>query len=180
MHKKAFEAIKQAIQKDCIMHYYNPKQRTALTVDASYMLHHWCVNTDGNGTAIRTILFDYRKAFDFIDHGILVNKVGNLDIPRSVVNWIIDFISHRTQRVELAKGCFSERGPDGFIALRTVPVILKNGNPEIAVNALLDDASIKTHINTDVAAELVPEGKFQKAPVKLLNGTSGNICEHDR
>ena len=35
MHKKAFEAIKQAIQKDCIMHYYNPKQRTVLTVDAS-------------------------------------------------------------------------------------------------------------------------------------------------
>ena len=75
------------------------------------MLHHWCVNTDGNGTTIRTILFDYRKAFDFIDHGILVNKVGNLDIPRSVVNWIIDFLSHRTQRVKLANGCFSERGP---------------------------------------------------------------------
>ena len=35
MHKKTFEAIKQAIQKDCIMHYYNPKQRTVLTVDAS-------------------------------------------------------------------------------------------------------------------------------------------------
>ena len=35
VHKKAFEAIKQAIQKDCIMHYYNPKQRTVLTVDAS-------------------------------------------------------------------------------------------------------------------------------------------------
>ena len=35
VHQKAFEAIKQAIQKDCIMHYYNPKQRTVLTVDAS-------------------------------------------------------------------------------------------------------------------------------------------------
>ena len=34
MHKKAFEAIKQAIQKDCIMHYYNPKQRTVM-LDAS-------------------------------------------------------------------------------------------------------------------------------------------------
>ena len=31
------------------------------------MLHHWCVNTDGNRSTIRTILFDYRKAFDFID-----------------------------------------------------------------------------------------------------------------
>ena len=35
VHKKAFEAIKQAVQKDCIMHYHNPKQRSVLTVDAS-------------------------------------------------------------------------------------------------------------------------------------------------
>ena len=31
-----------------------------------------------------------------------------------------------------------------FIALRTVPIILKNGNRSIKVNALLDDASMKT------------------------------------
>ena len=35
VHQQAFEAIKQAIQKDCIMHFYNPKQKTLLTVDAS-------------------------------------------------------------------------------------------------------------------------------------------------
>ena len=75
------------------------------------MLHHWHVNTDGNGSTLRTILFDYRKSFDFIDHGILVNTVGNLNIPRSMVNWIIDFLSHRTQRVKSAKGCYSKWGP---------------------------------------------------------------------
>ena len=31
-----------------------------------------------------------------------------------------------------------------FVALRTVPVILKNGNRRIEVNALLDDASTRT------------------------------------
>ena len=35
VHEKAFYAIKQAIQKDCIMHYCNLKKRTVLTVDAS-------------------------------------------------------------------------------------------------------------------------------------------------
>jgi hypothetical protein len=34
------------------------------------MLHTWCLVTDGNGSTIRTIIFDYRKAFDLIDHGI--------------------------------------------------------------------------------------------------------------
>ena len=57
-----------------------------------------------------------------------------------------------------------------FIALRRVPVVLKNGNREMTVNALLDDASTQTYINNDVAAELGLHGKFQKATVNVLNG----------
>ena len=34
-HQTAFEAIKQEIQKDCIMHFYDPSKHTLLTVDAS-------------------------------------------------------------------------------------------------------------------------------------------------
>ena len=37
------------------------------------------------------MLFVYRKALDFIDHNILIDKLCKLDISRSVVNWIIDF-----------------------------------------------------------------------------------------
>ena len=41
-----------------------------------------------------------------------------------------------------------------FIVLRRVQIILKNGNWSIKVNALLDDASMKTKIKADLAAEL--------------------------
>ena len=75
------------------------------------MLHAWALGTDGNGSTVRLMLFDYRKAFDFIDHSILVNKLSKLVIPRSVVNWIIDFLSNRSQRIKLANGCHSEWGP---------------------------------------------------------------------
>ena len=57
-----------------------------------------------------------------------------------------------------------------FIALRTVPIILKNGNRSIKVNALLDDASTKTYINRDVAAELGLQGKTERVTVNVLNG----------
>ena len=59
--------------------------------------------------------------------------------------------------------------PD-FIALRTVPVVVKNGNKSIKVNALLDDASTKTYINADVAAELGLQGKTERVTVNVLNG----------
>ena len=42
----------------------------------------------------------------------------------------------------------------GNVALRTVSVYLKNGDRKLKINALLDDASTKTYVNADVAAEL--------------------------
>lgn len=49
------------------------------------------------------MLFDYRRAFDLIDHTILVTKLSELDIPISVVNWIIAFLLNRSQCVKLAE-----------------------------------------------------------------------------
>ncbi|CAB4042746.1 Nucleotide-binding oligomerization domain-containing 2, partial [Paramuricea clavata] len=57
-----------------------------------------------------------------------------------------------------------------FLAMRTVPVILTNGNRRMTVNALLDDASTKTYINADVAAELGLHGNPQRTNVNVLNG----------
>ena len=57
-----------------------------------------------------------------------------------------------------------------LIALRTVPVILKNGERSLKVNALLDEASTKTYLNTDVAAELGLHGRTEEVRVNVLNG----------
>ena len=56
------------------------------------------------------------------------------------------------------------------MALRTVPVKLKNGNKEVLVNALLDDGSTKTYINCDVAAELGLQGPLETITVSTMNG----------
>ena len=37
------------------------------------MVHKWLQATDGTGAAVRVVLFDDRKAFDLIDHNLLVN-----------------------------------------------------------------------------------------------------------
>ena len=58
----------------------------------------------------------------------------------------------------------------GTIALRTIPVYIRNGNRKLQVNALLDDASTKTYLNADVAAELGLQGCLRKVNVSLLNG----------
>ena len=74
------------------------------------MRHNWTSELHGTGSATRVILFDYQKAFDTIDHRALVNKLLQIDLPRSIMNWIIDFLSDRFQMVKLSQGCFSDWG----------------------------------------------------------------------
>ena len=66
--------------------------------------------TDGNSATIRAVLFDYRKAFYLIDHRILVDKLSKLVLPTRIVNWMIDFLFGRSQRIKLAEGCYSKWG----------------------------------------------------------------------
>ena len=60
--------------------------------------------------SVRVFLFDYRKAFDFIDHGTLAAKPKEVEVLNSIVNWILDFPSDRPQRVKLSRDCLSEWG----------------------------------------------------------------------
>lgn len=48
---------------------------TITTLALISMLQHWSLWTDGNGSTVRTLLFDYRRAFDFIDHSIVITKL---------------------------------------------------------------------------------------------------------
>jgi len=64
------------------------------------MAYNWLVNTDGNGATARVVLLDFRKAFDLIDHSVLVQKLSTYDIPSKVKSWIVDFLMGRGQRVK--------------------------------------------------------------------------------
>ena len=55
------------------------------------------------------------------------------------------------------------------MALRKIPVILKNGCRKLKVNALLDDASTQTYVNADIAAELGLTGTFEAIKVNVLH-----------
>ena len=74
------------------------------------MIHKWSEATDGARASVRIVLVDYQKAFDYVDHTIVLSKLKSLEIPDSTVNWIADFLSNRQQRTKLGHDCFSEWG----------------------------------------------------------------------
>ena len=48
---------------------------------------------------VRCLLVDFSKAFDTVDHFILIEKLQKLHIPLIVINWIINLLPDRMQQV---------------------------------------------------------------------------------
>ena len=59
-----------------------------------------------------------------------------------------------------------------IISLKTVPVVVRNCKVRMIVNVLLDDASTKTYINSDVAEQLKLKGIPKQVTVNVLNNQS--------
>ena len=54
--------------------------------------------------------------------------------------------------------------------LKTIPLILSNGENKLVVNALLNDGSTKKYVNCDVVFQLGNHGTVQKIQAGVLNG----------
>ena len=102
------EYVKSAVLKKIDQRQYGTVPYSSTTHALISMMHNWFVNTDGNSATVRVVLFDFRKAFDLIDHNTLVQKLSTYDIPKRILCWIVDFLTDRKQRVKLAQNIVSE------------------------------------------------------------------------
>ena len=59
------------------------------------MLHKWYKATDEPGTSVRVLFLDYSKAFDLINHDILINKLVAMNLPAHIVRWMAAFLLDR-------------------------------------------------------------------------------------
>ena len=73
------------------------RSTTHALVDA---LHHWHSAVD-KGQSVRIVFVDYAKAFDHVDHNILVAKLLAFDMPDIIIRWICAFLTDRRQRVKI-------------------------------------------------------------------------------
>ena len=62
------------------------------------MFHTWLSHLDGLGNHLRICFLDFSKAFDRTGYKLLIEKLINLGARRSLIPWIINFLSNRRQR----------------------------------------------------------------------------------
>ena len=62
------------------------------------------------GVNVDTVYLDFAKAFDKVDHSIVLKKLSLLGIRGNVLSWIKSFLTNRTQKV-MVNGFLSEPAP---------------------------------------------------------------------
>ena len=73
------------------------------TTFALVKLSHFLFNsTDKTDVFCRLLFIDFTKAFDLIDHNILLRKMHDLNIPIHLTTWFMSFLSDRSQFVQIS------------------------------------------------------------------------------
>ena len=61
-------------------------------------VHDWLYNLD-QGNDVCIIFFDYKKAFDSVPHGSLMEKLCSIGLNEHILRWIWNYLSSRLQQV---------------------------------------------------------------------------------
>ena len=84
------------------------------------MVHTWCEATDKPDTFVRVLLVDYSKAFDHINHEILIAKLYDMGLPTCLVRWMAAFLIDRQQSVKIGDTVSSIGYPNGGVPQGTL------------------------------------------------------------
>ena len=125
------------------------------------MLHLWHTAIHSSNS-IRILFLDFSKAFDLVDHSILIGKFKQLGTPNILLRWLCDFLSDRKQRVKIGNEVSSWLSLTGSMPqgsclgpLCFVVYISDMSFPSnMWIHKYIDDTTISEQINSDNESQL--------------------------
>ena len=92
------------------------------------MTQNWHDVTDNSNTGkkgVHIMFLDFRKAFDSVDHRILLTKLAKIKVLKALWLWIKSFLTGRTQQVKLqgvmsSSACYPAGVPQGSVLSPTL------------------------------------------------------------
>jgi hypothetical protein len=120
------------------------KSTTHYLVD---ILHHWHAALDSSNS-VRALFVDFTKAFDHVDHSLVIKKLIQLGIPDLLIRWVCSFLYNRQQRVKIGnilsnwvtlKGAM----PQGsWLGPLTFLILIDDLEPSCLTHKYIDDVTL--------------------------------------
>ena len=127
------------------------------TINSVAQLSNFISTKMDNSIPVLSVFVDFRKAFDSVQHPMLLEKLSHLNLHHSVVDWVSSYLNRRQQRV-FANNTYSnfatiEQGvPQGSVLGPLFYIIYANDLVNIAQNcgiALYADDTVLYTANPD-------------------------------
>ena len=67
------------------------------------MVNKWYEATDNLDSYVRVVMLDFSKAFDLINHCLLIETLQLYDLPEHIIRWMAAFLLDGNQRVKIGK-----------------------------------------------------------------------------
>ncbi len=108
--------------------------------------------TDNSKNYARLLVIDFSKAFDHIDHQILLHKLDQNGVHPLIPNWYNSFLQGRQQRVKMGKPTSKWLSVNGGVSQRTL------SGPELFIHMLSDFKTVTTDVKFVDDSTLVDTG----------------------
>ena len=102
------------------------------------MTHKWYEATDVLNNYVRVVLLDFSKAFDLINHHILVDTLITNGVPAHTVRWLAAFLLDRQQQVKTGNIYSRTGSPNGGVPQGTL------SRPKCFIIIYIND--LETHV----------------------------------
>ena len=84
------------------------------------LVHMWYKATDKLNSYVRVVMLDFSKAFDLINHHLLLDKLHSYGLPAPILRWMATFLLDRAQRVKIGNEYSHSGHPNGGSTARDI------------------------------------------------------------
>jgi hypothetical protein len=122
-------------------------------------VHIWSKALDED-KSVRVLFVDYRKAFDHVDHFIVLKKMANLGVPNFIVQWCHSFLSCRRQRVKIGNVLSDWLEPNGgmpqgtWLGLYVFLILINDLEAVVSLLKYVDDVTASEIIGRQDASAM--------------------------